>query len=118
MFNYLKSGFILLLALFSAASVQAAGGIALGATRVIYPADAKQTSLSISNSDTKERYLVNSWIENSAGAKEKSFVVTPPLFVSEPKSENTLRIIYAGEPLPKDRESLVLDERQSHSVSQ
>ena len=40
MFNYLKSGFILLLALFSAASVQAAGGIALGATRVIYPADA------------------------------------------------------------------------------
>ena len=103
MFNYLKSGFILLLALFSAASVQAAGGIALGATRVIYPADAKQTSLSISNSDTKERYLVNSWIENSAGAKEKSFVVTPPLFVSEPKSENTLRIIYAGEPLPKDR---------------
>ena len=28
MFNYLKSGFILLLALFSAASVQAAGGIA------------------------------------------------------------------------------------------
>ena len=106
MFNYLKSGFILLLALFSAASVQAAGGIALGATRVIYPADAKQTSLSISNSDTKERYLVNSWIENSAGAKEKSFVVTPPLFVSEPKSENTLRIIYAGVPLPKDRESL------------
>ena len=106
MFNYLKSGFILLLALFSAASVQAAGGIALGATRVIYPADAKQTSLSISNSDTKERYLVNSWIENSSGVKEKSFVVTPPLFVSEPKSENTLRIIYAGVPLPKDRESL------------
>ncbi|MDI5434720.1 fimbria/pilus periplasmic chaperone, partial [Salmonella enterica subsp. enterica serovar Kentucky] len=42
-----------------------------------------------------ERYLVNSWIENSAGQKEKTFIVTPPLFVSEPKSENTLRIIYA-----------------------
>ena len=106
MFNYLKSGFIILLALFSATSVQASGGIALGATRVIYPAEAKQTSLAISNSDTKERFLINSWIENSAGVKDKSFVVTPPLFVSEPKSENTLRIIYAGEPLPKDRESL------------
>lgn len=105
MFNYLKSGFILLLFLFPVASVQAAGGIALGATRVIYPADAKQTSLSISNSDTKN-VTVNSWIENSAGVKETSFVVTPPLFVSEPKSENTLRIIYAGVPLPKDRESL------------
>ena len=67
MFNYLKSGFIILLALFSATSVQASGGIALGATRVIYPAEAKQTSLAISNSDTKQRFLINSWIENSAG---------------------------------------------------
>ncbi|MCP0723179.1 fimbria/pilus periplasmic chaperone, partial [Salmonella enterica subsp. enterica serovar Montevideo] len=40
-------------------NVQAAGGIALGATRVIYPSAAKQTSLAISNSDTQERYLVN-----------------------------------------------------------
>lgn len=87
-------------------SVQASGGIALGATRVVYPADAKQTSLSINNSDGKERYLVNSWIENNLGARDKSFIVTPPLFVSEPKSENTLRIIYAGPPLPSDRESI------------
>ncbi|EOT1757141.1 MULTISPECIES: type 1 fimbria chaperone FimC [Citrobacter] len=106
MLNYIKSGLIIFIALWTSMSAQAAGGIALGATRVIYPADAKQTSLAISNSASKERYLVNSWIENSAGVKEKSFVVTPPLFVSEPKSENTLRIIYAGQPLPADRESL------------
>lgn len=85
---------------------KAAGGIALGATRVIYPADAKQTSLSITNSNTQERYLINAWIENNNGQKEKTFVVTPPLFVSEPNSENTLRIIYAGQALPADRESL------------
>lgn len=106
MLNSIKLGFIVLLTLFTSLNVQAAGGIALGATRVIYPSAAKQTSLAISNSDTKERYLVNSWIENSAGQKEKTFIVTPPLFVSEPKSENTLRIIYAGQPLPVDRESL------------
>ncbi|RJT21487.1 type 1 fimbria chaperone FimC [Buttiauxella izardii] len=87
-------------------NVQAAGGIALGATRVIYPAEAKQTSLSIKNSDNKERYLVNSWIENNQGVKDKTFIVTPPLFVSEPSSENTLRIIYAGPPLPTDRETI------------
>ncbi|EHK1528391.1 type 1 fimbria chaperone FimC, partial [Escherichia coli] len=52
------------------------------------------------------RFLVNSWIENSSGVKEKSFIITPPLFVSEPKSENTLRIIYTGPPLAADRESL------------
>ena len=32
--------------------------------------------------------------------------MTPLLFVSEPDSENTLRIIYAGPALPADRESL------------
>ena len=86
--------------------VSASGGIALGATRVIYPADAKQTSLAITNSNKQERYLINAWIDNDRGQKEKTFAVTPPLFVSEPDSENTLRIIYAGPALPVDRESL------------
>ncbi len=101
-----KSGMAAALCLLITLSAQAAGGIGLGATRVIYPADAKQTSLSINNSDTKERYLVNSWVENNLGEKDKSFIVTPPLFVSEAKSENTLRIIYVGQPLPQDRESI------------
>lgn len=103
---YKAASALMLSLMMIAFNAQAAGGIALGATRVIYPADAKQTSLAITNSDPKERFLVNSWIENDLGQKEKSFVVTPPLFVSEPKSENTLRIIYAGPALPTDRESI------------
>ncbi|MCP8467032.1 fimbria/pilus periplasmic chaperone [Pseudomonas sp. ZM23] len=84
-----------------------AGGVSLGATRVIYPAGNKQVSLNIANSGDKERYLVNSWISNGAtDEKEKNFIVTPPLFVSEPKSENNLRLMYIGAPLPTDRESL------------
>ena len=103
----IKTGITALLcALCISFSVQAAGGIALGATRVIYPAQAKQTSLSLTNSSPKERFLINAWVENARGDKEKHFIVTPPLFVSEPKSENTLRIIYAGPSLPADRESL------------
>ena len=39
------------------ACANASGGIALGATRVIYPAEAKQTSLAITNSNKKERYF-------------------------------------------------------------
>jgi len=102
-----KPGLILsiILMMFSL-TAEASGGIALGATRVIYPADAKQTSLAITNSNKQERYLINAWIENDRGQKEKTFAVTPPLFVSEPDSENTLRIIYAGPPLATDRESL------------
>lgn len=97
---------ILLSLLISILPAQAAGGIALGATRVIYPADAKQTSLALSNSNKQERYLINAWIENANGQKEKTFVITPPLFVSEPNSENTLRIIYAGPALAGDKETL------------
>lgn len=84
----------------------AAGGIALGATRVVYPQGASQTSLPISNSSPTQRFLINSWIEDANGKKDNTFVVTPPLFVSEAKTENTLRIIYAGAALPTDRESL------------
>ncbi len=97
---------ISLLFLITSMNAQAAGGVALGATRVIYPAEAKQTSLAITNSNKQERYLINAWIENERGQKEKTFAVTPPLFVSEPDSENTLRIIYAGPALPTDRETL------------
>lgn len=104
---FFKSGLMLCLGLFFFSfNAQASGGVALGATRVIYPADAKQTSLAVINSNPKERFLINAWVENSEGKKEKSFVITPPLFVSEAKSENTLRIIYAGNPLPTDRESI------------
>lgn len=101
-----KTLFLSMLMFITALPEQAAGGIALGATRVIYPADAKQTSLALSNSNKQERYLINAWIENATGQKEKTFVITPPLFVSEPNSENTLRIIYAGPALATDRESL------------
>jgi fimbrial chaperone protein len=104
--NYLKTAAAILFSGMTLLPAHASGGISLGATRVIYPADAQQISLSVSNSGDKERFLVNAWIENNNGQKEKAFVVTPPLFVSEAKSEHTLRIIYAGQPLPTDRESV------------
>lgn len=106
MMTKIKLLMLIIFYLIISASTHAAGGIALGATRIIYPADAQQTAVWIRNSHTNERFLVNSWIENSSGVKEKSFIITPPLFVSEPKSENTLRIIYTGPPLAADRESL------------
>lgn len=106
MMTKIKLLMLIIFYLIISASAHAAGGIALGATRIIYPADAQQTAVWIRNSHTNERFLVNSWIENSSGVKEKSFIITPPLFVSEPKSENTLRIIYTGPPLAADRESL------------
>lgn len=49
-----------------------AGGIALGATRVIYPADARQVSLAVTNSDKNNRFLIQSWIEDGSEKKVRT----------------------------------------------
>jgi len=97
---------VLLAALTFSTYSYADGGISLGATRVIYPLGANQTSLPVSNSSNSQRFLINSWVEDNTGNKDSDFIATPPLFVSEPHTENTLRIMYIGKPLPSNKESL------------
>lgn len=82
------------------------GGISLGATRVIYPLGAKQIPLTLLNHSDKDRFLINSWIENQDESKSTQFLITPPLFVIEPKNENILRIIAVDQNFPADRESV------------
>ena len=85
----------------------AEAGVALGATRVVYPSDLKQVQLAVTNNDEKSAYLIQSWIENNDGGKDGRFVITPPLFSMQGKKENTLRIIDAtNNQLPQDRETL------------
>ncbi|MCS3432297.1 fimbria/pilus periplasmic chaperone [Klebsiella sp. BIGb0407] len=84
----------------------AQAGVALGATRVIYPAGQKQVQLAVTNNDDNT-YLIQSWIENDNGAKDGNFIITPPLVAMQGKKENTLRILDASNnKLPQDRESL------------
>lgn len=85
---------------------QAAGGISLQGTRIIYPLKAKQATLRVNNSSKTDTFLVQSWVEGADGNKTKDFVVTPPLYTSGPENENTLRLMHVGSPLPADRESL------------
>ena len=88
-------------------STAMAGGVALGSTRVIYPQNSSQASLSIQNSDTKNVFLVQSWVSDPDGKKSADFIITPPIFVIQPNKENTMRIIFVGKKsLPTDRESL------------
>lgn len=94
------------LATSSFANQNVIGGISLGSTRIIYPMDAKQVSLAIVNSNLKERFLINSWIEATDEKKSKDFLITPPLFVAEANTENTLRIVSLATNLPQDRESV------------
>ena len=99
--------FSALVFIFTAGINQAEASVALGATRVIYPADQKQVSLGVSNNDDKSTFLIQSWVENANGVKINSFVITPPLFLMKGKKENTLRIIDGtNNSLAKDRETL------------
>lgn len=82
------------------------GGISLGGTRIIYPLDGKQFSLSVSNTSDKSRFLVQSWISDHNNKKTDDFIVTPPLYISNPRDENLLRIMLIQQDLPTDRESL------------
>ncbi|EPF81583.1 fimbria/pilus periplasmic chaperone [Acinetobacter rudis] len=84
----------------------AAGGIALGATRLIYDQDKKQASMPVVNSTTDKRFLINSWVEDASSKKINTVIVTPPMFVSEAKSESSLRIINTNQNLARDRETL------------
>jgi fimbrial chaperone protein len=83
-----------------------AGGITLGGTRVIYPSGTKQINMSVRNTSEQSNFLVQSWVEQEDGTKSQDFFVTPPLYTSGPGNENTLRLIYVGQPKQADQETL------------
>ncbi|WP_058911252.1 molecular chaperone [Entomohabitans teleogrylli] len=81
-------------------------GIVIGGTRVIYPGDKKETSVSIRNPGDSGVYLVQSWVDMDAPDSKAPFIVTPPLFRINSDEENILRIVRTGGQLPEDRESV------------
>ncbi|MCU5771610.1 fimbria/pilus periplasmic chaperone [Erwiniaceae bacterium BAC15a-03b] len=102
-----KAAAMLSLLVISTSSALAA--IALDRTRVIYNADDKAVSLSISNQNTKLPYLAQGWLENEHGEKVTSpLVVLPPLQRVEPGEKGQIKIqaLPAAGLLPQDRETL------------
>ncbi|MFP1766524.1 molecular chaperone [Lonsdalea quercina] len=90
-----------------------AGGLTLGATRMIYPADRKEASVSLRNGVRDTPYLVQSWVSDfdQRGTENIPFITTPPLFKLAAGGESSVRVVYVGSgasALPKDRESLFL----------
>lgn len=84
--------------------------VVISGTRVIYPADAKEVSVKLSNVGPSP-VLVQSWIDKGdANAKlstiQVPFVLTPPMNRVDSNKGQTLRISYTGEPLPMDKESV------------
>jgi chaperone protein EcpD len=88
----------------------AQAGVVIDATRVIYPAARREVSVNLRNPGEAPA-LIQAWIDTGEatarpGAAKSPFVLTPPLFRVDPAKGQTLRLIYSGEALPADRESL------------
>ncbi|NTX79282.1 long polar fimbrial chaperone LpfB [Serratia proteamaculans] len=84
----------------------AQAGVVVGATRLVYDGDKKESSLSVNNPDALP-YLIQSWVEQQEGGSEKApFILTPPLFRLDAGRQNVLRVVRVGGSLPEDRESL------------
>lgn len=97
---------LLLISLLLIVSIDSWAGIIIGGTRVIYDSNKKETSISILNPKESGVFLVQSWIDSDEINKKAPFIVTPPLFRINSGNEHILRIVYIGDNLPKDRESV------------
>lgn len=85
-------------------------GIVIAGTRVIFPASEREVTVKLSNEGTTPM-LVQAWIDQGDAAEspdriDAPFMLTPSMFRMEPGKGQTLRLIYANEPLPADKESL------------
>ncbi|MCE7531160.1 fimbrial biogenesis chaperone [Acinetobacter nosocomialis] len=86
--------------------------IILHGTRVIYPSDAREVSLQLSNNGTTPS-LVQAWIDdgNSKSTPDESnvpFIITPPISRIEPTKGQTLRItaLPSASQLNQNKESI------------
>ncbi|ALB72541.1 molecular chaperone [Cronobacter muytjensii] len=100
---------LLLTTLLTAAfwSGMSSAALTLNADRLIYNEKDGDASVTV-HSNEERAYLIQSWLDagDSTVKKNLPFVVTPPLFRLAPKSDNVIRIVYLGNGLPADRESL------------
>lgn len=85
----------------------ALSGVQVGGTRLVYDGNNKLATISVNNPDDRP-YLIQSWVSSQEENDESddTFITTPPLFRLEPNSQNSVRVIYRGNSLPKDQESV------------
>ncbi|MFJ2364014.1 molecular chaperone [Pseudomonas sp. NPDC087697] len=102
---------LLCLGLLPIAGQSAQAGVMAEQTRLIFTEGQRQRSLMLANTNTYP-VVVQTWIDNGEGdrAPENAvapMIALPSVFRLQPGALQGLRIIYSGDPLPKDRESVI-----------
>lgn len=88
----------------------ALAGIVITGTRVIYPAGEREVTVKIDNRGDKP-VLAQSWVDDgdpdaTPETAKAPFTITPPVNRINAGKGQTLRLMYTGEPLPTDKESV------------
>lgn len=97
--------FIYLTSLFCLASFGAQASIQLSTTRLLFEEGAREASVTVRNHGSAR--LIQSWLDKDQPEQPlPPFAVTPPLAKLEEKGQQLLRVHYAGQGLPQDRESM------------
>lgn len=91
-------------------TTQLNANIILHNTRVVFGDDEKEKTLRLHNNNAHP-VLVQTWVDDGTqeqiGSKSKTpFTILPPIFRMEPEQGHILRIVYNGQSLPKDKESI------------
>lgn len=80
--------------------------VVMTGTRIIFPGGSKEKTIQLRNNDDQP-YIVNIQVDDGQGSDNNSvFISTPQIFRMEPSSGQSVRLIYTGENLPQDRESI------------
>ncbi|MDR6497072.1 P pilus assembly chaperone PapD [Burkholderia ambifaria] len=80
-------------------------GITLDGTRVVLAAPSKEASILVRNRAPAD-VMIQSWMDASDGKSDVPFAITPALSRLGAEKQQTLRILYYGQGLPADRESV------------
>ncbi|MGL6017135.1 MAG: fimbrial biogenesis chaperone [Gibbsiella quercinecans] len=102
--------FIIAAILSALAINHAVASVTILGTRVVYPAKEKEVTVRLGNKGERPA-LVQAWIDNgdanaSLDKINIPFIILPPVFRMEANKGQTLRIVYTGTALPKDKESV------------
>ncbi|WMD18511.1 fimbria/pilus periplasmic chaperone [Achromobacter seleniivolatilans] len=93
-----------------AGALNAHASVVIAGTRVIYNAQEREITIKLTN-EGKAPALTQVWIDKGDPAAAPAsinvpFTVTPPVTRIDPAKGQTLRILYTGEALPQDVESV------------
>ncbi len=84
--------------------------IVLDGTRIIYPGGDREVSIRLTNNGAQP-VVAQAWLDDGEAQGNPNrikapFILMPPLARIDAGKSQTLRLMYAGDPLPQDRESV------------